>query len=145
MILANTAAKIGTAEGWAARLQQVAEHGMESIIAGTAERWFTAAFRNANPARVSQILERFKNNNVQGYCTCCSAIGSADFRADLYKLEVPTLIISGSQDIVTTVADGKYMAKRIPLASHVQLDAAHLSNIGQPGEFAKHILHFTQH
>lgn len=145
IIISNTAAKIGTADSWDARIQQVTNHGMASILTGTAERWFTPQFRAVQPDEVNNILERFKNNNVKGYSACCRAIGAADFRNNLYELEVPTLVISGIRDEVTTVADGKYMAKRIPVASHIQLDAAHLSNIEQPEEFAKHILHFTQH
>lgn len=145
IILANTAAKIGTAEGWATRIAQVNAHGLESITDGTAERWFTTTFREKQPEVVAEILEKFVANPVAGYAACCNAVAGADFTKNLYELEVPTLIISGLKDAVTTVEDGKYMAKRIPVSAHVSLDAAHLSNTEQAEEFSKHILHFTQH
>ncbi|GGK63067.1 3-oxoadipate enol-lactonase [Rufibacter glacialis] len=143
--LANTAAKIGTHEGWNARIAQVKEHGLESILEGTAQRWFTPSFRENNPQTVTDILEIFKANSLHGYMANCAAVRDADFREELFNLEVPTLIISGLQDEVTTPQDGKYLAKRIPNARHVQLDAAHLSNLEHSEEFAKHLLHFKEH
>ena len=69
----------------------------------------------------------------------------ADFRKELHNLEVPTLVISGDKDAVTTTEDAKFMAKRIPLARHVTLNAAHLSNVEKWEEFSKLILHFSEH
>jgi 3-oxoadipate enol-lactonase len=143
--LANTAAKIGTAEGWNERIRQVKAQGLASILDGTAQRWFTPAFREKHPDVVRDILDKFQRNSVQGYTANCAAVRDADFREELFDLEVPTLIISGIQDAVTTPEDGKFMAKRIPNARHVQLDAAHLSSVELYEEFAKHILHFKEH
>lgn len=145
IIISNTAAKIGTEEGWAARVKQVTENGLESILIGTAERWFTPEYRAKNPDKVQKILLDFKANSLQGYTACCYAVADADFREQLHNLEVPLLIIAGTKDEVTTLADGKFIQKRTPIASLVTLDAAHLSNMEHPEEFAKHIIHFTAH
>lgn len=145
IMISNTAAKIGTEEGWQTRIKQVTENGLESILAGTAERWFTSDYRAKNPNKVQEILNNFKITSLQGYIACCYAVASADFREQLHNLEVPTLIIAGTQDEVTTVDDGKFIQKRTPIASLTTLDAAHLSNMEHPEEFAKHIIHFTQH
>jgi 3-oxoadipate enol-lactonase len=145
IIISNTAAKIGTEEGWQTRVKQVTENGLESILAGTAERWFTPNYRENNPDKVQEILNSFKATSLQGYIACCYAVAAADFREQLHNLDVSTLIIAGTQDEVTTVDDGKFIQKRTPIASLVTLDAAHLSNMEHPEEFAKHIIHFTQH
>ncbi|AIM38020.1 3-oxoadipate enol-lactonase [Sphingobacterium sp. ML3W] len=145
IIISNTAAKIGNEEGWNTRVKQVTEHGLQSILTGTAERWFTATYRAKEPQKVHEILQNFESNTLQGYTACCYAVAQADFREQLHLLEVPTLIIAGTADEVTTLTDGKFMQKRIPNASLVTLDAAHLSNMEHPEEFAKHIIHFTQH
>ncbi len=145
IILSNTAAKIGTTQGWEARVKQVSEHGLESILEGTAQRWFTPEYRAKNPAAVEEILTNFKATSLRGYTACCKAVGGADFSQSLHNLETPTLIIVGTKDKVTTLEDGKFMQKRTPVCSLVTLDAAHLSNKEHPEEFAKHILHFTQH
>jgi 3-oxoadipate enol-lactonase len=145
IVIANTAAKIGNEEGWNQRIKHVTESGLQSISTATAERWFTEDFRKQHPSVVSDVLNNFVQTDVAGYAACCAAVRDADFRTQLYQLEVPTLIISGSKDPVTTVEDAKFLAKRIPVASHVTLKAAHLSNIEKGEEFAKLILHFSAH
>lgn len=142
IILANTAAKIGTAETWNTRIDLVKTNGLSVLLKGTAERWFTPAFRGENPEVVSAILEKFKQNSVQGYLANCAAVRDADFRNELQNLKVPTLIISGLQDEVTTVADGNFMKENIPDSRHVQLNANHLSAVELPEEFAKAIMDF---
>ena len=145
IVIANTAAKIGNAEGWNQRNKHVTEHGLESITAATAERWFTENFRKQHPSVISGILDNFVQTDVLGYAACCAAVRDADFRTELHNLEVPTLVISGSKDPVTTVEDAKFLMKRIPLACHVTVTAAHLSNMERGEEFAKLILHFSEH
>jgi 3-oxoadipate enol-lactonase len=145
IIIANTAVKIGNADGWNQRIKYVAENGLESITTATAERWFTESFRTQQPEIIKQVLNNFAKTDLVGYAACCAAVRDADFRTQLYNLEVPTLVISGSKDPVTTVEDAKFLAKRIPVASHVSLSAAHLSNIEKGEEFSKLILHFSEH
>lgn len=145
IIICNTAAKIGTVEGWEARVKQVTEFGLSSILEGTADRWFTPAYRANNPEKVQQILADFQANSLQGYTACCYAVANAYFRNQLDKLTIPLLIVAGSQDEVTTVEDGKFIQKSAGLTHLITLDAAHLSNMEHPREFAKHIIHFIQH
>jgi 3-oxoadipate enol-lactonase len=145
IIISNTAAKIGTEEAWHTRIQQVTEQGLQSILTATADRWFTSTYRAKEPKKVQQILAHFASNTIQGYTACCYAVAQANFSEQLHLLDVPTLIIVGTADEVTTLADGKFMQKRIPNAHLVTLDAAHISNMEHPEEFAKHIIHFTQH
>lgn len=141
IIVANTAAKIGTAEGWNARIAQVKEHGLESILDGTAQRWFTPAFREKHPEVVNDVLQKFTKTSLQGYIANCAAVREADFRKELQKLRVPTLVISGTQDEVTTPADGEFLASSIPRSRHVQLNANHLSSVELPAEFARDVLY----
>jgi 3-oxoadipate enol-lactonase len=144
IIIANTAAKIGNEDKWNQRIKEVTENGLESIATATAERWFSDNFRKQYPTVVRDTLNHFLETNIGGYIACCAAIRDADFRTELYNLEVPTLVISGTKDPVTTVEDGKFLTKRIPVASHVCLSAAHKSNMEKGEEFSKLILHFSE-
>jgi 3-oxoadipate enol-lactonase len=45
LALCNTAAKIGKAEMWNARIENVRKGGMTAVSAAVCERWFTPAFR----------------------------------------------------------------------------------------------------
>ena len=144
IIMSNTAAKIGTAEGWNSRIKQVNEFGLSSILKGTAERWFSDKYSSKNPENVNQILEIFALNSLRGYTACCAAVRDADFSEDLLKINVPTLIICGTEDSVTTVADGNFIQNKIPFAKQVSLVAAHLSNKEHPVEFSTYIIHFSE-
>ena len=68
----------------------------------------------------------------------------ADFSEDLQQINVPTLIICGTEDSVTTVADGNFMQNKIPFAKQVSFVAAHLSNKEHPVEFSTYIIHFSE-
>lgn len=145
IVICNTAAKIGTKEGWDARVKQVTLHGLDSILEGTADRWFTSHYRAKYPEKVQRILADFSANSLQGYTACCHAVADADFSEDLHKLTKPLLIIAGLQDHVATVEDAKFIQKTAGLTHLINLDAAHLSNMEHPREFSKHIIHFLEH
>ena len=49
LVLCNTAAKIGTADGWNQRIADVTQDGMASITEAVLQRWFTPAFRDRSP------------------------------------------------------------------------------------------------
>jgi 3-oxoadipate enol-lactonase len=144
IILSNTAAKIGNTEGWNQRIDYVSKNGLESITGATAERWFTPHFREHEAAAVADILSKFAKTSIKGYTDCCAAVRDADFRTELHKLKVPTMVISGDKDPVTTTEEAKYMATHIPLARHVSLNAAHLSNVEKDEAFSKYIILFIE-
>src|SRR5690606_5549829 len=122
--------------------QQVTENGLESILDGTKERWFTPQFQKNNQQRIQEILTKFAANDVSGYCANCAAVRDADFRSQLKNIAAKTLIITGKEDLVTTVDDGNFMQNEIPNAEVKVLNAAHLSAVECAEEFADAILTF---
>jgi 3-oxoadipate enol-lactonase len=129
LVLCNTGAKIGTPEGWNARIEAVRKNGMKSIAPAVVERWFTPAFRQKSPATISNILKVIEETNADGYSACCAAVRDADFREQLSSMRAPTLVISGAHDPATPPADGRFLTQHIPGARYVELNTAHLSNI----------------
>lgn len=142
IILANTAAKIGTTESWNTRIETVTANGLSSILDGTAERWFTTDFKENHPDEVEMILKKFATNDLRGYCANCAAVRDADYRYQIDKINIPVLVIAGSEDLVTTVDDGIFMKTKIAVSKLEVLKAAHLSAVEQAEEFAKNILSF---
>lgn len=142
LIVCNTGAKIGNDERWNGRIETLKAHGMQAIVDDTIERWFTEDFRAKNPERVAQTHAMFLRSNVTGYCNCCAAIRDADFREELQKVSVETLVITGDEDPVTNVEQAEFIANEIP-ASHLRvLHARHLSATELPKEFAETIIEF---
>jgi len=147
LILADTAAKIGTSETWNARIEMVEREGLEPVIPGTLERWFTASFRAAQPETVARISAILYATVAKGYTACCAALRDADFRGefqdnDVRRIKASTLILTGRQDPVTTTADGKFLADAITDSTYVELAAAHLSNVEAADAFNAALLSF---
>jgi len=142
LVLSNTAAKIGTAEGWNTRIEAVEKKGMKSVASAILERWFTPAFRQKAPETMANILKMLEETNPDGYVACCAAVRDFDCREQLSKIRTPALVISGAHDPATPPADGRFLAQQIPAARYVELSAAHLSNIEAQDQFNKELAAF---
>jgi len=142
LVLCSTGAKIGNADTWNARIDTVRRLGMNSISTGVIERWFTAMFREQSPGVVQQTKRMIEETDVEGYAACCGALRDSDLRASLAAIRTPTLVISGTHDPATPPADGQFLAKNIPGARYVELDAAHLLNIEQRDCFTAQVRSF---
>jgi 3-oxoadipate enol-lactonase len=135
LALCNTGAKIGTPEGWNARIDAVQKNGMKSVASATVERWFTPAFREKAPATVASIQKMLEEANAEGYAGCAAAVRDFDFREQVSKIRLPTLVIAGAHDPGTPPSDGRFLAQQIPGARYAELNAAHLSNIEDQDRF----------
>jgi len=139
LVLCNTGAKIGNPDGWNARIASVHTGGMKSVIPAVIERWFTTDFRDHEPAKVAAIQHLLENASVEGYIANCEAVRDFDYRERLEKIALPTLVVAGSTDQSTTPEDGRFIASRIAGARYIELNAAHLSNIGDEARFTKEV------
>lgn len=129
LVVANSAARIGSADSWQARAAQVRAAGMDAVADGAAQRWFTPDFRTRAPQAVAALVDGLRGCDPAGYAACCEALADADLRADLGRIAAPTLLIASRHDPVTTVQDAHAMLARIDGARCIELDASHLSNI----------------
>lgn len=140
--ICNTAAKIGQEPAWLERAQLVRAQGLSSIAETAASRWFTPAFIQNQTTLVKNLSRDLAAGNAEGYASCCEALAKADLREQLQEITVPVLIIAGTQDPVTTVADAEFMLARIPDAKLAQIVASHISNIEQPAAFNQSLFSF---
>lgn len=137
LVLSNTAAKFGLPDVWNTRIATVRASGMQAITNAVIERWFTKEFREKSPKDVEPITQMLHTTKPEGYAGNCAAIRDVDQRWTIGEIETPTLVIGGKQDPATPFDAAELIAKRIPGAKLVALDAAHLSNIEQPEAYAK--------
>jgi 3-oxoadipate enol-lactonase len=144
LVLCSTAAKIGNADTWNARIAALRKGGAKSIASGTMERWFTQGYREKSPQTVERVRHMVESTSIEGYVACCEALREADFRESIAKIRTPTLVISGTHDPATTPQDGRFIAAHIPGARYVELDAAHMLNIEQEERFTREASEFLQ-
>ena len=78
----------------------------------------------------------------EGYASCCEALATEDLTKEISKIAIPTLIIAGDKDPVTTVSDANEIQRQIQGSELVQLSASHISNVEAEGEFNKNLEKF---
>ena len=134
LVLSNTSSYIGGPELWNDRIAVArSAAGMDGMVDGITERWFTRAFIEREPEEVKRIQQMILTTPAHGYAGCCAAIRDMDQRDILKDISVPTMVIVGDQDPATTPDQGELIAERVPGARLVTIEnAAHLSNIEQP-------------
>jgi 3-oxoadipate enol-lactonase len=142
LVIANSAPRIGTAQGWLDRAAQVRASGLGAVADGAAGRWFTPAFVEREPQRVASLVAILRGCSAEGYAACCDTLAAADLRGQLSAITVPTLLIAGASDPVTTVADAASMRDQIPGAAMVTLEASHISNIEAEPAFNLALMEF---
>jgi 3-oxoadipate enol-lactonase len=139
LILGNTAARIGTVETWQTRHDTVLKHGVGAIADAVIGRFFSEGFRAKSPSIVAGFRQALLATSPVGYAGCCAALRDADLRAEIRHIAAPTLVIGGTQDVSTPIADAEFLADGIAGAGLAIMDTAHLSNVEKPAEFTAHI------
>lgn len=131
------------AAAWEERIGVVREKGMDPMVDGTIERWFTARFRAEREDAVAPVREMILGTPPAGYAGCCEAIKNLNLIDEISAIDVPTLVMVGADDQGTPVAASEAINQRIAGSRLVVLDdAAHLSNIEQPAAFSAALADF---
>jgi 3-oxoadipate enol-lactonase len=144
LAVANSAACIGTGAGWRERAAMVRMQGMNAVADGAVARWFTPSFAQREPQTVEKLVEGLRQTPPAAYAACCLALAQADLRNAISGIKIPTLLIAGRHDPVTTVADARAMQEHIAGSRYAELDASHLSNVQADAEFTRQLLQFLE-
>lgn len=143
LVLANTAARIGTEPLWNERIRAVRELGMDGLCDAVLARWLSPERAARAPELAARIARIFRATDPEGYAACCAALAAADLRAGAATVRSPTLILAGSLDVSTPVADARALHAAIPGSELEVLEgAAHLSNLDRPAAFTARVAAF---
>ena len=137
LVLSNTSSFMEAKDLWDQRIATArSAAGMDGLVDAVTERWFTPGFIQNNPGEVDRIRQMILTTPARGYAGCCAAIRDMDQRAGLAGISVPTLVIVGDKDPATPPEHGELIATSIPGAQLRTIEnAAHLSNVEQPGQY----------
>ena len=144
LVLCNTAAKMGAPEAYNARIEKVLKEGMEPVIPGVIDRWFTRDFQRYASAQVKLVSDMLRRTSPEGYAANCAAVRDMDLLAKIGAVSVPTLVIAGKHDKATPASDGRQIADKVPGARYVELNAAHLSNWEVAQSFTAQVVDFLR-
>lgn len=142
IVLANTSARPDAAK-MEARRRAVLRSGMASVAEEVMARFFSQRQLAGNSAAVGESRRTLLTTSPVGYAGCCAAVRDFDLRPQLASIRCPALIIDGNLDVsLPWQAHGDVLAREIPGAIAVHLDAAHLSNLERPRAFTAALFGF---
>lgn len=143
MVLANTAAKVGTPELWRTRIEAVRAGGVAAVADAAMERWFSRGFRGTPDA--APWREMLTATPAEGYMGACAAIAGTDFYTPTSGLRLPTLGIASSEDTSTPPDLVRETVDLIP-GSQFRLirKVGHLSCAEDPIAFAEILAGFLE-
>lgn len=144
LVLANTAARIGSVEMWTERMAFVQQQGMGALAEMTMPRWFTEDFRTREPLTVERFKAMVESCSTDGYLGCCAALRDEDLRQAIGSIRCPALCIAGTSDMATPPEALRFIHERIAGSKMVLLDAAHLTNVEQHEAFNDELMGFLK-
>jgi 3-oxoadipate enol-lactonase len=96
LVLSNTAARMGEATMWQARIDAIRAGGIEALADAVMQRWFSPAFLTR--PELTAWRNMLTRTPATGYIGCCHAIAGADLSSTTRGLTLPTLAIAGGED-----------------------------------------------
>lgn len=144
IVLADTQCLADSEEGKQKRLESIKnidEKGLEVF----AEKFLKGAFSPSAPdAAVEKIRSVILQNNPEVVKAALVALAERkESCSHLKNVKVPSLIICGENDELTTLPQSEFLFNNIPGAKmHAIEKAGHLSNLEQPDAFNRHLKEF---
>ena len=126
-------------------MQQAARDDREGFLDGFTTAFFSAGDElKVTEAQRQEALALAAKAEDKALVDCIAAFGTTDFRADLEKVTVPTLVIHGDSDgTVLFEVSGKRTAASIAGARlHVVEQGPHGLNVSHASEFNEQLLGF---
>ena len=120
---------------WVARAKSAREQGVASLVDGLLQIWFTPDAVARDTAEVRYVREALSRCAGEGYALACEALASADLIADAKKIEAPTLVVCGDDDIPSFLDAARWLSDTIAGARLAWIAGArHASVLERPAE-----------
>ena len=118
LILCDTSSRYDAEarEQWQERIAAAEANGIESLVEGTIDRWFSPEFAADHGQEVDAVRAMIRSTPLAGYKGCAAAISQLDLTDRLHEIHVATLAIVGENDPGTPVSAHEVIADRIPSA-----------------------------
>jgi 3-oxoadipate enol-lactonase len=130
-------------EAWLQRAEEVRKGGVEAIVESTIGRWSSAGLAERSPAIIARMAAMIRRTSANGYRGCAAALARLNYGHRLGEINVPTLLICGSEDHGAPPENTRQMLAAIKGSRFVEIkQAGHISNIEQPRIFSDAVISF---
>ena len=149
LVLADTRAQADSEEAKQTRAQQAEKaltEGMAGIADAMLSKLLTPETVSKHPEIVKRVRDMMLKTKAEGAAAALQGMAEREDQTQLLpQINVPTLILVGSEDPITPVADSEKMHQAITGSRLVILDrASHVSNIEQSEQFNKELDRFLR-
>jgi len=147
LVLCDTRAAADAPAAADARLvnaDRVLAEGMGFLAAGMLDKLFAASTHERQPDLVEATRRVMLNAPPRGVAAALRGMAARpDVSAWLPQIDVPTLVVCGREDAISTAAEMRDIAQCLPQARFVEVPAAgHMSPLEQPGPVNQAIREF---
>ena len=147
LVLADTRPQADTDEGRRAReetARRALSDGMEPIADMMLPKLLAPATREGRPDVVERVRAMILGTDPAGAAAALRGMARRRDQTDLLEtIRVPTLIVVGSEDVLTPPADSEAMHAKIEGSRLAKIEGAgHVSNLERPGEFDRALAQF---
>jgi 3-oxoadipate enol-lactonase len=120
-----------------------ATRGLAAIADTAMARLFGAAFREQHPALMAARRAAFLQTDPETFAAACTALETLDITAEAGRIDLPCLLLAGSEDQATPAVMAQDLAVRLPHAHFEMLDGlAHVPQLQDPQRVGNAILKF---
>ncbi|MGW0949979.1 alpha/beta fold hydrolase [Streptomyces sp. NPDC002623] len=145
LVLADTGAQAN--EQMAAMMRAAGaaavEHGMKANVEQMTPVLFAAAALAENRPYIQEFQQQVATTDAYSFSVALGAIAELDLLNDLPRLDVPTLVVVGAEDLSLPPAFSEAIAAAVPGAELSVIEAAgHMANLDQPEVFTDHLVRF---
>ena len=127
------------------RADQARELGPAAMVDAALERWFTDNFKSKSPKTMALIKKWLEANNPDIYPKIYRVLadGDAELVEIKEKIDCPTLVMTGQDDLGNSPDMAYRMAEIIPAARCIILPKLkHMAIIEDPDQFNSHLVSF---
>jgi pimeloyl-ACP methyl ester carboxylesterase len=121
----------------------VEQGGMGRVVDTAVQRIFPPEYLTAHPEVVEQRRAALEQIDPQAFADWCRALAKMDLRADLGRIDNPTLVIAGERDETTPVEMSEDLAGGIPGATLTVISGCgHCPQLQRPAELVEAVAAF---
>lgn len=144
LALLDTLPRIGTAQSWTTRSEQILAQGLAALAPDLVKRWFAPGFFQTRLQEARGYTTLLARTPQAGYLGSCAVLRDADLSTDIMKLDRPTLVLCGDQDMSTVPEACETFAASIGAEFTLIADAGHLPMVEQPQAVADRLKVFLR-
>ena len=133
LVIAASAARIGTTGKWSERIEAIQLQGLSAVADDISRQWFAPGFAERHAHTAIEYRDRLRTTSESGYLASCTVLRETDLTSEIPRIRIPALVLGGEQDRAVSLAETQALANVLPNAKWLPISGAgHLLPVERP-------------